>query len=62
MQSRFSELEYGARTQITRRDRFLADLEVLTPLSRLLEEFEPFYPKGKRVRLGECVRAHQSHG
>ena len=50
MQSTFSELEYAAKKRITRRDRFLADLEALTPWSRLLEQLEPFYPKGTRGR------------
>lgn len=50
MQTTFSELEYAAKKRITRRDRFLADLEALTPWSRLLEKLEPFYPKGERGR------------
>ncbi len=50
MQSTFSELEYSAKKRITRRDRFLAELEALTPWAKLVAEIEPFYPKGERGR------------
>ncbi len=49
-QSSFSELEYGAKKKVTRRDRFLAKLEVLTPWRDLLSVIEPVYPKGRRGR------------
>jgi len=47
MQSSFSDLEYNAKKRQTRRDRFLAEIELATPWSALLTELEPFYPKGK---------------
>ena len=50
MQATFSELEYSSKKRITRRDRFLAELEVLTPWAKLVAEIEPFYPKGERGR------------
>lgn len=50
MQATFSELEYSTKKRITRRDRFLAELEVLTPWAKLVAEIEPFYPKGERGR------------
>ncbi len=31
MQLSFSELEYAAKKKVTRRDRFLAELEAITP-------------------------------
>lgn len=51
MQSSFSELEYAAKKKQTRRDRFLAEIESVTPWSALEAEIEPFYPKG-----GGCGR------
>ena len=46
MQTTFSELEYAAKKKQTRRDRFLADIEAVTPWSALVVAIEPFYPKG----------------
>ena len=47
MQTTFSELEYAAKKKRTRRDRFLADIEVVTPWTDLASVIEPFYPKGE---------------
>ena len=47
MQRSFSELEYAAKKKVTRRDRFLAEIDVVTPWSALIAEVEPFYPKGE---------------
>lgn len=47
MQTTFSELEYAAKKKLTRRDRFLADIEAVTPWSALVAAIEPFYPKGE---------------
>jgi len=47
MQSSFSDLEYAAKKKLTRRDRFLAEIDAVTPWSALVGELEPFYPKGK---------------
>ncbi len=61
-QSSFSELEYGAKKKVTRRDRFLAKLEVLTPWRDLLSVIEPVYPKGRRgrppIRLAVMLRMY----
>lgn len=46
MQSSFADLEYAAKRKVTRRDRFLAEIEALTPWPALLAELEAFYPKG----------------
>ena len=47
MQSSFSELEYAAKKKLTRRDRFLAEIDAVTPWSALEAEIAPFYPKGE---------------
>jgi len=46
MQSSFSELEYAAKKRRTRRDRFLAEIEAVTPWAELVSAIEAFYPKG----------------
>ena len=47
MQKSFSELEYAAKRKTTRRERFLAELDRITPWSELLAALAPFYPKGE---------------
>ncbi len=47
MQKSFSDLEYAAKKKVTRRDRFLGEIDALTPWSALEAEIEPFYPKGE---------------
>jgi IS5 family transposase len=47
VQTTFSELEYAAKKKRTRRDRFLADIETVTPWSALVAVIEPFYPKSE---------------
>lgn len=47
MQTSFSDLEYAAKKKRTRRDRFLADIESVTPWSSLVSVIEPFYPKNE---------------
>lgn len=46
MQGSFADLEYAAKKKVTRRDRFLAEIEAVTPWAALLEQIEPHYPKG----------------
>jgi IS5 family transposase len=51
MQRSFSEMEYAAKKRVTRRDRFLGELEALVPWPELVGAIEPFYPKaGHRGR------------
>ncbi len=45
MQKSFSDLEYAAKKKLTRRDRFLAEIEKVTPWSKLHQLIAPFYPK-----------------
>ena len=47
MQRSFSELEYAAKKKVTRRDRFLGEINAVTPWSVLTAEVEPFYPNGE---------------
>jgi IS5 family transposase len=49
-QGSFSQLEYGAKKKQTRRDKFLAEMELVVPWPRLVERLRPFYPKGERGR------------
>ena len=45
MQKSFSDLEYAAKKKLTRRDRFLAEIDTVTPWGKLHQLIEPFYPK-----------------
>ena len=47
MQSSFSALEYAAKKKQTRRDRFLGEIDAVTPWVALETEIELFYPKGE---------------
>jgi len=48
----FSELEYAAKKKQTRRDRFLTEIEAVTPWAALERTITPFYPNsGGRGRL-----------
>ena len=47
MQRSFAELEFGAKKKRTRRERFLAELDALTPWAELQAQIEPFYPRGQ---------------
>ncbi len=46
MQTSFSDLEYSRKKKLTRRDRFLSDLEAITPWASLLAVLAPAYPSG----------------
>ena len=50
MQKSFSDLEYAAKKKLTRRDRFLAEIDKVTPWSQLHQLIAPFYPKAEGVR------------
>lgn len=45
MQMSFSELEYAAKKKQTRRDRFLAQIEAVTPWAILTQVIGPHYPR-----------------
>lgn len=46
MQSSFSDVEYANKKKLTRRDRFLAEIEAATPWPALVAAILPYYPKG----------------
>jgi transposase, IS5 family len=51
VQTSFSELEYSLKKKQTRRDRFLAEIEAVTPWAVLEKAVAPFYPsRGGRGR------------
>jgi hypothetical protein len=45
-----AEAESHGKKRVTRRQRFLAEMESAAPRSRLIAAVEPYYPKGKRGR------------
>ena len=45
-QASFAEMEYAGKRRQTRRDRFLAEIDAITPWADLEGAIEPFYPKG----------------
>jgi transposase, IS5 family len=46
VQSSFSALEFAAKKKLTRRERFLREIDAVTPWAELIARIEPFYPKG----------------
>jgi IS5 family transposase len=49
-QGSFSRAEYAGKKKRTRRDKFLAEMELVVPWARLVERLRPLYPKGERGR------------
>lgn len=47
----FSDVEFAAKKKVTRRERFLMELDCLVPWQALLDLIDPYYPKsGERGR------------
>src|ERR1700709_268940 len=46
----FSSAEHEGKKRVTRREKFLGEMEQVVPWSRLLGALEPYYPKGTRGR------------
>ncbi|MDN3368256.1 IS5 family transposase [Ralstonia pseudosolanacearum] len=46
----FAQAEVQGKKRVTRRERFLAEMESVVPWSRLVATVEPYYPKGQRGR------------
>jgi hypothetical protein len=44
-QMTFSDLDYLSKRKITKKERFLAEMEAVVPFERLMAIIEPFYPK-----------------
>jgi IS5 family transposase len=49
-QTSFAQSEYAGKKKVTRRERFLGEMERVVPWARLVAVIEPHYPKGKRGR------------
>ena len=46
-QTSFSDAEFASKKRLTRRDRFLAEIESVTPWPSLVAALLPYYPKGE---------------
>jgi len=46
----FAQSEYAGKKKVTRRERFLGEMEKVVPWARLVTVIEPHYPKGERGR------------
>ena len=49
-QMSFAQSEYAGKKKVTRRERFLGEMERVVPWARLVAVIEPHYPKGARGR------------
>ena len=49
-QMSFAQTEYAMKKKVTRRERFLGEMEEVVPWERLVEVIKPHYPKGERGR------------
>jgi len=49
-QMSFAQSEYASKKKVTRRERFLGEMEQVVPWARLCAVIEPHYPEGKRGR------------
>ena len=49
-QMSFAQSEYAGKKKVTRRERFLAEMEELVPWARVVAVIAPYYPKGERGR------------
>ena len=45
-QTSFSDAEFASKKRLTRRERFLAEIEAATPWPALVAALLPYYPKG----------------
>ena len=45
-QRSFLVTEYAAKKKVTRRDRFLGEINAVTPWAELMAQVRPFYPTG----------------
>jgi IS5 family transposase len=49
-QMSFAQSEYAGKKKVTRRERFLGEMEQVVPWARLCAVIEPHYPQGRRGR------------
>ena len=48
-QTSFASLEFAGKKRVTRREKFLAQMQQVVPWARLLALIEPHYPRSGRV-------------
>ena len=61
-QSTFAGLAWKGKGKVTRRERFLAEMDSVIPWSRLLALIEPHYPKGEGGRPAVATRSRDRPG
>ena len=49
-QMSFAQAEYAGKKKMTKREKFLLEMEQVVPWARLVAVIEPYYPSGKRGR------------
>src|ERR1700757_1450805 len=49
-QRTFASMAWQAKGKVTRRERFLAEMDAVVPWARLVALIEPYYPKGAQGR------------
>ena len=49
-QMSFAQSEYAGKKKVTRREKFLGEMERVVPWARLCAVIEPHYPQGRRGR------------
>src|SRR5476649_2103737 len=49
-QMSFAQSEYAGKKKVTRREKFLGEMERIVPWTRLVALIEPHYPTGRRGR------------
>lgn len=49
MQKSFFDLEYAGKKRLTRRDRFLSEIDMAMPWDKLHQQIAAFYPKAADV-------------
>jgi IS5 family transposase len=49
-QASFAQTEYANKKKVTRREKYLGEMEQVVPWVRLVALIEPYYPKGERGR------------
>ena len=49
-QRTFASMAWDAKGKVTRRERFLAEMDAVIPWSRLLALIQPYYPKAGQGR------------
>ena len=56
MQTSFSEFEYASKKRQTRRDRFLAEIEGMTPWSELVAAIQRHWERHAKLAVATRIR------